>query len=163
MKPSSRILLTSLVALMVFSLCVGNAEATGDNEVDSWQVDIRSALYLDLDSDMMEDDVLTEYALTVPDGDWRFYVTCIYSRLTLPSGQYFEHRLLVIGQFSTLGITLGWYNTATESGWYTYEVYAWSYGADTPESGCDDILFDPPTGGDPGVPIVDILNVTIDG
>ncbi len=163
MKPSSRILLTSLVALMVFSLCIGNAEAISDNEVDSWQVDIETAIYLDLDSDTMEDDVLTKYTLTVPDGDLRFHVTYIYSRLTLPSGQYFYHLLLVIGQFSKLCIVLGWYNTATESGWYTYEVYACSFGEHAPDSGSDDIIFDPPTEGDPGVPIVSILNATIDG
>ncbi len=159
MKPSSRPLILLLVALMVITLSIGNVEATSND--GTLQVDITTATYLDLDNDSAEDDVITTFSIQVPNGDWDIGMTFIYCYLELPSGMAFDALLMLRGDFSTLTVTMGWYNTALESGWYYFGVYAWSYGNDVPDSGLDEIIFDPPTDGVPGDPVIHLLNATI--
>jgi hypothetical protein len=161
MKSQRRIIFSTLVVLMVFSLFVGPTNAISDNE-ESWQVDIVDAEYLDLDSDMAEDDVRTKFEVEVPSGEWTVRYTYIYAQLTLPSGYYFDYSILVVGEFSKLTLTLGWYNSAIESGWYSFRVDVFSFGGNTPDSGYDSVLFDPPTDGDPDVPLVEILDATVE-
>ena len=52
-----------------------------------------------------------------------------------------------------------WYNTAIESGWYTFSVYAFAHGYHAPEPGEDSYVFDPPTPKEPGTPVIDIIEV----
>ncbi|MGY5875460.1 MAG: hypothetical protein RTU30_06925 [Candidatus Thorarchaeota archaeon] len=159
MKPSSRPLMIILVALMVITLSIGNVEASPND--DALQVDITTATYLDLDDDSAEDDVITAFSIDVPTGDWDIGMTFIYCYLELPSGLAFDAFLMLRGDFSSVTVTLGWYNTAIESGWYYFGVYAWSLGSDVPDSGFSEIIFDPPTDGVPGDPVIHIINSTI--
>jgi hypothetical protein len=160
MKPVKRLVLTITLTLMVMSLMTGNAQAAGCDDEDSLMVSIESADYLDLDADQVEDDILTEFTIRIPDGDWSFGVTYIWCEVELPSGLTFVCELLVIGTYSSLGLTLGWYNTAIESGWYTFRVYADTFGNNAPDPGWDTLVFDPPTDGDTGPPLIEIIEVT---
>ncbi|TFH00563.1 MAG: hypothetical protein E4H14_19525 [Candidatus Thorarchaeota archaeon] len=160
MKAISKRILTIILAMMVLSLFVGEVQATNYNENDdSLIVSIESADYLDLDGDQLEDDILTEFTITVPQGDWDFRYTYIYCELVLPSGYYFNCLILMIGTYNSVTLTLGWYNTAIESGWYTFSLWAWGYGHVAPGLGSDSIVFDPPTEGDPGLPFIEIIQM----
>ena len=161
MKPISRRILTIILAFMVLSLFVGEVQAYGEDENDdSLIVSIESAGYLDLDNDQIEDDILTEFTITVPPGNWYFAHTYVYCELVLPSGYYFNCLILVIGTYSSFTLTLGWYNTAIEPGWYTFYLNAWGSGPYAPDMGTDSLVFDPPTKGDEGPPSIEIIQIT---
>ena len=162
MKPISKRLLTILLALMVLSFFVGEVQAAGyEDEDDSLIVSIESADYLDLDGDLLEDDIITEFTISVPIGDWEFDRTYVYCEIILPSGIYFNCILLVIGTYSSFTLTLGWYNTALESGWYTFNLFAWGRGDDAPEMRTDSLVFDPPTDGLPALPpSIEIIDIS---
>jgi hypothetical protein len=141
------------MAIMVLSLFTGEVQATdSDGTGDSLIVSIESADYLDLDGDQIEDDILTEFTITVPEGNWVFDRTYVYCELVLPSGYYFNCLILIIGNYNSVTLSMGWYNTAIESGWYTFSLCSWGYGRYSPDIGSDTIVFDPPTEGGPGSP-----------
>jgi len=149
-----------ILAIMVLSLFTGEVQATDYGDTgDSLMVSIESADYLDLDGDQIEDDILTEFTVAVPQGDWDFERTYVYCELVLPSGYYFNCLILVIGTYSSFTLTLGWYNAAIESGWYTFVLGAWGSGHDAPGLGTDSLVFDPPTKGDPGTPTIEIIDI----
>lgn len=161
MKPISKRLLTVILALMVLSFFTGEVQATDyDDSNDSLIVSIESADYLDLDGDQMEDDIITVFTLEVPDGDWEFHRTLIYCKLVLPSGYYFSCVILVYGTYNRFTLTLGWYNTAIEAGWYSFALCAYGIGYNPPEPGFDSIIFDPPTAGEPGSPVIEIIAIS---
>ncbi|TFH03606.1 MAG: hypothetical protein E4H14_16425 [Candidatus Thorarchaeota archaeon] len=163
MKPISKRILTVILAMMILSLFVGEVQATDyDANKDSLIVSIESADYLDLDGDQIEDDILTEFTITVPKGNWEFVRTFVYCELVLPSGYYFNCLFLMIGSYNSVTLTLGWYNTAIESGWYTFEVYAWGSGPDAPDLGYDSVIFDPPTEEIPGPPSINIIQIVVE-
>ncbi|MGY5880069.1 MAG: hypothetical protein RTV31_07445 [Candidatus Thorarchaeota archaeon] len=160
MKPISKRILTIVLAMMVLSFFTGEVQAAdyGDSG-DSLIVSIESADYLDLDGDQMEDDILTEFTIAVPAGNWNFYYTYIYCELVLPSGYYFNCLILLIGTYNSVSIDLAWYNTAIESGWYDFTLWAWCSGFDAPDLGWDTVTFDPPTPGDEGIPEIAIIEI----
>jgi hypothetical protein len=161
MKSPNRRLLTILITVIMLSFLTGNAQATtyGDNST-SMSVSIQSASYLDHDADMVEDDILTLFTISIPSGTWKSGYTVIYMVLELPSGSAFGCNLLVIGFFSHLSLTLAWYNTATEAGIYRFSVSAYMLGNSALKPGHDSLSFDPPTEGEPGSPIIEIVGVT---
>ena len=71
--------------------------------------------------------------------------------LVLPSGRVYVYGFQVktIGGFE---VTLVWYNTATEVGWYDFHVKAAANGV----GGYDMITFDPPGKGGEEPPIIHI-------
>jgi hypothetical protein len=160
MRPPNRIILTFIVAAIMLSFLTGNAQAADTRDkANSLSVSIQSASYLDLDNDMIEDDILTVFTLDVSDGAWMSQWTLISMELELPSGYTFGCNLLVIGYYSRLCLTLGWYNTAIEAGWYTFSVSACMLGANTHTSSYDSMVFDPPTEGGPGSPVLEVISV----
>ena len=160
MKPISKKLLTIILAFMVLSLFVGEVRADDDKSDDSLIVSIESADYLDLDEDQIEDDIIIEFTIEIPRGDWDFHHTFVYCELTLPSGYYFQGLILISGTYSSLSITLGWYDTAIESGWYTIDIWACGLGPDAPDLGHDSLIFDPPTDGNPSSPpLIEIIEI----
>jgi hypothetical protein len=160
MKPISKRILTVILALMVLSFFTGEVTAKDySSSGDSLMVSIESADYLDLDGDQMENDILTEFTITVPQGDWDFHYTYIYCELVLPSGNYFNCMILLIGTYNSVTLCLGWYNCALESGWYTFSLWSWGDGRDAPNLGHDSVVFDPPTPGNEGDPFIDIIQI----
>jgi hypothetical protein len=153
MRFPNRIILTIIVSVMMLSLLTGNVQATNPSGApDSMGVSIQSASYLALDADMVEDDILTVFTISIPVGVLNTGWTLIYMVLELPSGLAYGCNLLVIGIFSQLSLTLGWHNTATQAGWYSFDVSAYMVGNNALRPGFDSIIFDPPTEGKPGSP-----------
>ncbi|MFW9786927.1 MAG: hypothetical protein ACFFE2_11940 [Candidatus Thorarchaeota archaeon] len=163
MRPTKRLVLLVTVTLMMLSLFAGPVHAHGDDNDDaSLMVSIESADYLALDADQIENDIITEFTITLPDGEWSFGMTYIYCEIELPSGLTFYCEIVAIGSYNTLGLVLGWHNTAIETGWYTFRVFARVYGNHVPDSGYDSFAFDPPTDGDPAPPVIEIIEVIIE-
>jgi hypothetical protein len=118
---------------------------------------------LDLQGYQIEDDILTEFKITVPQGDWDFHYTYIYCELVLPSGSYFNCMILLIGTYNSVSISLAWYNCALESGWYSFSLWAWGEGHNAPDVGYDSVIFDPPTDGNPALPpSIDIAEIIVE-
>ncbi len=160
MRPPNRIIPSIIIIAMMLSFVTGNVQATSTiNTTPSMVVSIQSADYLDLDGDNSEDDIMTEFMVEVPDGSWQTGWTILYLLLELPSGLSFRCNILVIGSYSTLILILGWYNTAIEAGLYTFSVAAYMLGNNVPLPGFDNVMFDPPTPGDPGSPVIEILGI----
>ncbi len=125
-------------------------------------VTILTAQYCDIDSDLVDDDILTTFRVTVNRYTCIFDQSYVYCILRLPSGATYLLILKVIGQYSTMTIKLGWLNLAYIRGWYHFTVNAeildrlrgtslWGY---------SEVLFDPPTEGSPGPPLVKILSTS---
>ncbi|MGY5871904.1 MAG: hypothetical protein RTV72_06655 [Candidatus Thorarchaeota archaeon] len=160
MKPISKSILTVILTMLVLSFFTGGVAATDyDDDDDSLIVSIESADYLDLDGDQLEDDILTEFTIAVPKGDWQFSRTFVYCELVLPSGYYFNFLIILIGSYNSVAITVGWYNTAIESGWYDFAVWSLGLGPKAPSLGFDWVTFDPPTEGEPGTPSIEIIEI----
>lgn len=160
MKPISKRILTIILAMMVLSFFTGKVQATNyDESDDSLIVSIESADYLDLEGDQIENDILTEFMITVPSGYWSFQTTYIYCELVLPSGYYFNCMILLIGTYNSVSIDLAWYNTAVESGWYDFTVWSWGVGRNAPDLGWDTVAFDPPGPGGPDIPGIEIIEI----
>jgi hypothetical protein len=163
MKPIGKRLFSLILALMVLSLFTGEVQAADyGGWGDSLIVSVESADYTDLDNDLVEDDILTEFSISVPYGDWNFQHTYIYCELVMPSGNYFNCLLLLIGSYNSVTISLAWYNTASESGWYTFSLWSWGEGFNAPDLGYDSVVFDPPTEELPGLPTLEIIDIIAD-
>ena len=160
MKHTPKIYTGILMILMISLMLPGQVQAcTNDN--DSLLVTITRAEYTDLDLDNRSDDILTNFDITTPVGEWDISLTIIFCELILPSGYAFYFITIIQGDYTKIEISLGWFNCAIEEGWYLIRVHALSVGPNAPSYGYGETLFDPPDGGNPGDPEIDILNTTI--
>ena len=136
--------------------------------VMSWDDDLKlvviidQAYYDDYDEDEVEDDVVTSFRVLITDeynyvlgGDYDFILILnISTELTLPSGQSYNFDFQITTS-NGVGITLGWVNYVTESGWYEFSVDAVCINSYiTPDR--DSVEFDPPEL-DPGNPEIDMV------
>jgi hypothetical protein len=144
-------------AIIVLSALVPQASACVDDDDEHFRVEFESGSYHDLDSDGYVDDIKTVFSL---EAEYYVYVTFVYTRLFFPSGRMLDLYLMLIGNFEEVVITIGWFNCLQESGWYYSDVYAKSYGSKR-AGGSDWILFDPPAGGVPGGPTIEVLSIEI--
>ena len=118
-------------------------------------LEIVNATYLDLDNDGMEDDIVTEFIFRVPTENIALMTCDLYMELELPSGYTYYTTYSFTETFDEVSILLEWYNTATESGDYIFEVRIDFQGLD--EMGyyisgriSESIVFDPPIDGPVG-------------
>ncbi len=123
-------------------------------------VSILLADYQDIDGDMLKDDIITKFRVTVDRRACCFDLSYAYCQLRLPSGTTYIVALMITGQYSTVTITLGWINLASTSGWYRFTVNAevFDYLRGVSLWGYDSVDFDPPTEGSPGPPLVKVLS-----
>ena len=128
---------------------------------------IDHAYYDDYDNDGEEDDVITEYRIFVLENhdcndDYRYeraYHIWAYTTLKLPSGLSYTYYF----DFTTVEgveITQVWIDGAQEEGWYTFSIYADGYDEDV-KGDYERIVFDPPGGGLPGPPSIDMTIVQL--
>lgn len=112
------------------------------------ELTISDAYYTDADDDTFADDVVANFELEI-DSEKLTKLSLIFE-LTLPSGlEYSYSYYLKLAPDDYKG-TMTFYNHATEAGWYLLTITcillehnALAYGSET-------LLFDPPTGGEPG-------------
>lgn len=160
MKLTSKTCMSILLVLMISMMLPGQVQASTEDN-DSLLVSITRAEYLDLDLDERSDDILTEFDIEIPSGEWDICMTIIFCELILPSGHTFYFITSIHGDYIKIETSLGWYNCAIEEGWYLIRVHAMTAGPNAPGYGYGETLFDPPEDGNPGSPVVDILNQTI--
>ena len=162
MKLNSKTYSGILLILMISMMIPGQVQAhTSDKNNDSLLVSITKAVYIDLDLDGQSDDILTEFDIATPAGEWNIYLTIIFCELILPSGYAFYFFTFVKGDYAIIETSLGWFNCAVEEGWYLIRVHALALGPDAPNYDCGETLFDPPDGGIVGPPEIAIINQTI--
>lgn len=138
---------------------ISSVTLTDDDWEDSLRIVVDEATYMDYDEDGDEDDILTVFRIITPDDDWeggRIEVGCAVVK---PSGE----ALIIHFDFRTRDgaeITIVWFNFADEPGWYTLYIKAAAHNGD------DDIspayvkhIFDPPGGGDKGIPEIEIVTI----
>jgi hypothetical protein len=118
-------------------------------------LEIIAAYYTNLDTDGLTDDIFTNFLYCSPNGDWAYLQGKIYMYLTLPSGLTYYTSVRYQGIVDEVSIIMEWYNAATESGWYLFEVYISAYGFDSDGNYINTIYyssmwFDPPDVGNPG-------------
>lgn len=167
MQKHWKILSIALLFVTVFSALPTDVQATYIAEPGLWDDDdslgvfIEYADYLDYDYDGYKDDIITIFSIhpaTDDDFDeWggKMEVDCI---LVLPSRKSFTF------SFETklrdgIRVTIVWLNCALEEGWYVFGVEATPLGRDAPDSGGDKCIFDPPEGGLPAPPIINIADI----
>ncbi|MHA1135163.1 MAG: hypothetical protein ACTSSE_01610 [Candidatus Thorarchaeota archaeon] len=114
-------------------------------------IQIEDAYYADLDGDGYEDDI-------------KLLVDCCFfdtnpSRvdlniwIELPSGFTFNVRVSIYNTPNEFLLNIDCFDMAIESGWYTVTMLASVMGAGNGKIYIvDEIIFDPPTGGGPGLP-----------
>ncbi len=132
---------------MVVIFIPPRAEAGNDIQVNMWE-----AYYADADNDGAADDIVVKYNITIPFNTGDKYTIELYCKLILPSGAEYIHEVAIVTTAEST-VTQYWFNAASESGWYTYSVYAYTIDSSL-NPGYNEIIFDPP-GGDPGDPLVD--------
>ncbi|TFG26680.1 hypothetical protein EU527_19440 [Candidatus Thorarchaeota archaeon] len=114
-------------------------------------IQIVDAYYADLDGDGYEDDI-------------KLLVGCCFTdtnpsrvdlniRIVLPSGLTFNVRISIYNTPSEFLLNIDCFDMAIESGWYTVTLFASVMGVGNGKLYIiDEIIFDPPTGGGPGLP-----------
>ncbi|MHA1771081.1 MAG: hypothetical protein ACTSYL_12950 [Candidatus Thorarchaeota archaeon] len=164
MRTPVRALMLGFIIVFLIVITPARALTTNNpNEATWFKVTATHAEYCDADDDGFADDIITVFDITVLDTDISFMTTYIYCYLYTPSGHAYGVALRAIGQYTYLSVAMAWYNTVTESGWYTFIVYV-----EIPVNGytyysMDGITFDPPAGGEPGPPLVEIVSTNVTG
>ena len=153
MKNKLRVLILAVVFVSVLSMMPGQVSACGD----FLEVKVKYAGYLDLDNDGSQDDILTVYKLEIEDTITRNDKIIIVSDLVLPSGHIYSHEMLIDEAHNEWIIVIGWFNCATESGWYTIQVSAWIDGHEHLTLSYDELAFDPPDDDVGGPPLIVIF------
>jgi hypothetical protein len=163
MRTLTRILIIALIASCMFAIVPNQVRANENSQSDSRSVQlvVISAGYLDLDHGGSPNDVLTDFQIRILSSDYMFHSTKIYSFLTLPSGKTFSVAISFKGPYSSLELVIGWLNVATESGWYTFSAFAFLSGGPNDGFAFAVATFDPPTGGDPGPPLIGTMSVDV--
>lgn len=114
-------------------------------------IQIVDAYYADLDGDGYEDDIKLLVACSFTDSDPTRVDLNIW--IELPSGLIFNVRVSIYNTPSEFLLNIDCYDMAIESGWYTVTLIASVMGAGSGKLYItDEIIFDPPTGGGPGLP-----------
>ncbi|TXT54800.1 MAG: exported protein of unknown function [Candidatus Thorarchaeota archaeon] len=154
MAITRRILLVSvLVMCLTFALPTTVQGCDAQCKYDDFSVVVDYANYLDLDGDSAEDDVLT-IARVYRDTQYSSVLkTKIFSFVQVPSGRMFHSIVNVNGDYSNLVITIEWFNTAKEAGWYDLDIFVIVITTDGAQFLYTSLSFDPPEGGDPGPPL----------
>jgi len=165
MIPLRRMLVLVLVTACLLAMVPSQARADGSHdkgeETDCVQVVIKNAEYCDLDGDGSQDDIETAFRIKVLSDEVVFKKTEIYCFLTLPSGRAFVVGIAFKGAYLQLALVIGWLNVVTESGWYTFSTFCFLIGDSAIYCAYSSVAFDPPTGGDPGPPLAEILSIEV--
>jgi hypothetical protein len=169
MQKHWKLLVIGLFLVTVIAALPIDVQATyrANYDYDDWDDDddvgvfIEYADYLDNDNDGNEDDIITVFVILPPTDDdydkWKgdVWVDCI---IVMPSGKAFYYSF-VVDIDDGVRITLSWLNCAQEEGWYFFGVEASPIGKYAPENGADKCIFDPPEGGLPAPPIINIVDI----
>ena len=114
-------------------------------------IQIIDAYYADLDGDTFEDDIklLVEFSF----GDTTPSRINLDIWIELPSGFIYYFKVLIYRAPSESILNIDCINMATESGWYTVSLVGSIIGSGGGKLyTTDQLTFDPPTGGGPGLP-----------
>ncbi len=142
-----------LAALFTFTLIPMVSASPRSVQVQDVCIWISDAYYADLDGDSYEDDIkiLVEFALADIDPsrvDINLWVT-------LPSGTTYAFRISVYRPPAASTLQIDCIDMAQESGWYEIDMIASIFGTSSGRCQITDyFIFDPPTGGGPGLPTV---------
>jgi hypothetical protein len=115
-------------------------------------IQIIDAYYADLDEDSFEDDIkiLVEFSL----GNTDPVRINLDIWIELPSGFVYYFKVLVYRAPTESVLNIDCINMATESGWYTVSLVGSIMGSGSGKFyTIDQLTFDPPTGGGPGLPL----------
>ncbi len=115
--------------------------------------------YVDLDADGVRDDAVTGLFIEVYCPAC-FTLTDVYCYLVLPSGDAYLFIVTIVGTYRHVHLNVGWYNVITEPGWYRFLVYTEIECGQTTYWSADSLAFDPPTEGNPGPPLAEVLSFT---
>lgn len=114
-------------------------------------IQIVDAYYADLDNDGYEDDIKLLVEFKFLDTDPSRVDLNIW--IELPSGLTFNVRISIYNTPNEFLLNIDCFDMAIESGWYTVTMLASIMGAGNGKLYImDEIIFDPPTGGGPGLP-----------
>ncbi|NHJ49295.1 MAG: hypothetical protein FK733_16015 [Asgard group archaeon] len=144
------LLLSSFIIGLSFS--AKSIQADDDDDIRA-KLDLYYASYGDFDGDGLEDDCYYEAKLYI--GSNREFKSYWFLTLELPSGTTFcfTYSCGIESSDGIIDVKIYTFNTAIESGWFIGTLYCKLYN----DSGqsiwvYDQIIFDPPTGIDPGDP-----------
>ncbi len=152
MQRGSKYLLLA-VLLISFAVLAPTPAAAGDGIY----VIMDEAYYADADGDGLEDDIVVRYEIIPSETENQTeYVIELYCTLTLPSGVSFVYECAVVTS-TGCSVTQIWFDAVSESGWYKYSVYAYTFDGSV-DPGYNEIIFDPPEA-NPGTPTVDVIIV----
>jgi len=122
------------------------------------KLNITYAYYHDLDNDGFSDDILTVLRISTLSGVEEFMYTNLLQAITTPSGISYYFITTIIGYYASLDVIAFWYDTATESGWYTFTAAAESLSVGWYCQTYTTYSFDPPDEGpEGGMPRVDLF------
>ncbi|MBD3404959.1 MAG: hypothetical protein GF411_02350 [Candidatus Lokiarchaeota archaeon] len=153
MAITRRILLISVLFMCLTFVMPANVAACDATYNSDFGVAIDHANYSDIDGDSVADDVLTITRIFHNSEFTTIKKTIVFTTVQVPSGRIFHSILHVKGDYSTMEVTIEWYNIAKEAGWYDLNVFALLITSDGVIFLHAYVSFDPPEGGDPGPPL----------
>ena len=137
-------------AIVMLSICIPAAQAQ-PRLASTDYIQIVDAYYADLDGDGYEDDIKLLVDCSFADTDPTRVDLNIW--IELPSGLMFNVRVSIYNTPNDFLLNIDCFDMAIESGWYTVTLLASMMGAGNGKLYItDEIVFDPPTGGGPGLP-----------
>ncbi len=137
-------------AIVMLSICIPAVQAQ-PRLASTDYIQIVDAYYADLDGDGYEDDIKLLVDCSFADTDPTRVDLNIW--IELPSGLMFNVRVSIYNTPNDFLLNIDCFDMAIESGWYTVTLLASMMGAGNGKLYItDEIVFDPPTGGGPGLP-----------
>ncbi|MFX0093872.1 MAG: hypothetical protein ACFFBD_19190 [Candidatus Hodarchaeota archaeon] len=146
--------------LMIFALVlpgmlgVQGCACSSNATTNSSRLDLRvdHAYYYDLDEDNYKDDVLTRFIIESTSGYYEAFDNLIYVYLKTPSGLTYYTYFRLYGYIAKVKISVKWFNTVSQAGWYTFTVSFTRVEANYYRYYEASRTFDPPDKGPPGHP-----------
>lgn len=142
----------SLIFFMLVFLAALPPVASAQARISEYQyIQIADAYYADLDGDLYQDDIKLLFSCCF--GEVNPTRVDLNIWIELPSGLTYSVRISIYNTPSQFLLNVDCFNMATESGLYAVTLLASVMGAGSGKLYIiDEIIFDPPTGGGPGLP-----------
>ena len=142
----------ALLLVVILPILSVSSETTIDIGNISMTINITDAYYCDLQEDGREDDVVSKFTIEIENGNEKPFLFITKIVLKLPSGYKYAYYYNMDTSEPEYDYTMNFYNHATESGWYTVDIFCLLFDGRHIGFGIESYTFDPPGGDEGGEP-----------
>ncbi|MHA1911669.1 MAG: hypothetical protein ACTSYA_08235 [Candidatus Kariarchaeaceae archaeon] len=142
----------ALLLVVILPILSVKSETTIDIGDISMTINIYDAYYCDLQGDGREDDVVAKFTIDIENEEDKYFLFITKIVLELPSGYKYNYYYNMDTSEEEYDYTMNFNNHATESGWYTVDIFCLLFDGRHIGFGLESYTFDPPGDADGGEP-----------